>query len=113
MSVQREQDRRELSRVVDKVNGITADDTLEGYEQIALVDTTSVAVTVTLPPVAIARGKRYNIYDVGGNGNSNNITVEDNANDAGMTDITIAKDNGSCIVESDGRFWYTISSDLT
>lgn len=113
MSVQREQDRREVSRVIDKVNGITASDTLESFEQIALVDTTSGAVTVTLPPVADARGKDYYIKDVGVYAGSNNITIEDNNDDAGLTDITIATNSGYAVMLSDGRNWFTIDSDLT
>ena len=68
------------------------------------------AFTITLPSVAGARGQAYIIYMVARN-STDDITLEDNSNDAGFSNITLNAADEYSLVLSDGRKWFEIASN--
>ena len=67
------------------------------------VNTANGSYTVTLPDVAEAAGLIFYVRaDVA---NSKVLTLEDNGNDAGLTDLVLDTDNDSIILFSTGKEW--------
>lgn len=90
-------------KVVDNANA-----SLSVTEQHVTVKSDSSAVTLTLPDVSEAKGKMFSVVAL--NGQTNNVTVEDNDESLEWTDITMAGDLACLLLFSDGRTWYTIAS---
>lgn len=93
---------------VDKFHDPIADYTMTTRDYVLRPDGSRAAITITLPPVAEAKGRWYSIISRGGN----TITVEDNNNDSEcwLGDIVL---NGLCdraLLYSDGRAWHPIGN---
>lgn len=73
-----------------------------------LANTTSAALTVTLP--APVRGRRFKIKDSGGVAGTNNITVSPHSTEKidGAASQTIATNYGSLSLISDGTNWFLV-----
>jgi len=73
------------------------------------VDTTSSAVTITLPSAGAIAGKVYIIADEGGNAGSNNITVATEGSETidGSSTATINSNYGTLRIYSDGTNFFT------
>ena len=73
------------------------------------VDTSSSAVTITLPSSAVSAGKIYIINDEGGNAGTNNITVATEGSETidGSASATISSNNGTLRLYSDGSNWFS------
>ena len=67
------------------------------------------AFTITLPPVAKARGIAYMIYMVARNG-VKDITIEDNEGDAGFSDIILDLADQYYVLMSDGQNWFHVAA---
>ena len=67
------------------------------------------AFTITLPPVAAAKGQAYMIYMVARDG-VKNITIEDNAGDAAFGDIILDLADQYYVLLSDGRNWVHVAA---
>ncbi len=79
--------------------------------RVVLVDTTSLAITVTIDATQKWPGHRITVKDTAGNASSNNITI--NPSGAGVDDATnsgtITTDFGSMTLESDGAsVWHVV-----
>lgn len=66
------------------------------------------AITVTLPPVSLARGNIYTVILVTDGGV--NLTLEDFNGDAAKDDLTFADVGDMACLYSDGYKWYLIGS---
>jgi hypothetical protein len=79
-------------------------DTMEVFEQVVRVDTDTndQAFTLTLPPVSLAKGK---IYDIELVDDGADLTIQDNDDDAGMTDIVMDTVNHYVVLMSNGFVW--------
>ena len=73
------------------------------------VDTTSSAVTITLPSAGAIAGKVYIIADEGGNAGTNNITVATEGSETidGSSTATINSNYGALRIYSDGTNFFT------
>ncbi len=96
---------------LDFVSSTAIDDTDSPYTVLATdtvidVDTSSGAVTVNLPAVAIAnKGRNITVRDINGNAGTNNITIARNGTDEidnAAADKTVAVDNAVNDLSSDG-----------
>ena len=86
-------------------------DTLEVYQNdVQIANTGSYTETITLPSVAEAKGLTFAFYaaDVGGG-----VTVQDNNDSMGWSDQTISKDDGSLVLQSNGKSWLILEADLS
>jgi len=63
-------------------------------------------VTITLPSVALAAGMIFTVHAPAGG--TATVTVADNANDAGLTNISLDADDEYVCLYSDGRKWCDI-----
>lgn len=100
-----------LDRVSLVAAGTTAK-TLKLYEHICIVVTNAAdACTITLPPVKEAEGGIYAVYFKTDGGV--NVTVEDNNDDAGLTDVTLTAADDNLVVFSTGENWITLAETST
>ena len=67
------------------------------------------AFTITLPPVAAAKGQAYMIYMVARNG-TKDITIEDNNGDAGFSDLKLDLADQYYVLMSDGQNWFHVAA---
>lgn len=81
--------------------------TLAVYETQVTVDSTVGALAVTLPAVAAARGNTYSVTLLVDGGN---VTVQDQDDSYGWSDITLADVGDAVLVYSDGLNWWTLAS---
>jgi len=87
---------------------VTDDYTLTEFDQVVGVDTSSKAITITLPSVPKS-GKIYTIKDVGGNATTNPITITPASGTIdGVASLTINTNYGKVNLITDGMNWYTI-----
>ena len=110
MSMETQKARLESGMVPEsvQVEAVTAAHTLAVYEQVALVDSTLGAITLTLPPVGEAKGKFYSILFQTDNGD---LTVQDQDDAYDWTDLTV-NDAGECLLlYSDGLKWHICADD--
>lgn len=86
---------------------ITANTTLSS-QAIVLCNTTSGAVTITLPPVSVSRGVVYFIKKADASGNS--VTIDGNASEEidGATTLVISSAWDKVRIVCDGTQWLTI-----
>lgn len=93
-----------LDKVVDKILHIDDTDTeLTIRDQVVRVTSDGAAVTVTLPSVAEAKGLMFDIEAL--TGATQTVTVEDNSDDAGLSDISLDADNEYVVLWSNGISW--------
>lgn len=98
--------------VVDKYEGkVAADKALTVRDRVVYVDADSAtgAVTITLPNVSEAIGMVFVIYAE--TSTSNDITIQDAKDEAGLTDITLDAADEYSVLFSDGKHWYEIASN--
>jgi len=102
--------------VVYAVRSVTANTTItsttgpnSGHDYLLLVDSSSIAITVTLPSDSSREtGRSYYIAD-NGNAATNTITVNGNGkNISGSTTYTITQDYNTITVVYDGTNWMII-----
>ena len=88
-------------------------DSLEVYEQFVRVDTNtnSQAFTLTLPPVSLAKGKIYSIaMDLAG---GSALKIQDRDDSEDWSDITtMDATDDAVLLFSDGKRWFTLSSEI-
>lgn len=66
--------------------------------------------TLTLPPVSEAQGMIVYIYVT--MANAKTLTVQDNADDAGMTDLDMDADADDVVLFSTGKFWVQLYNGI-
>ena len=67
------------------------------------------AFTITLPSVKEAAGLIFTIYMVARN-STDDITIADNNDDSGLSDITLNLAADQVVLYSDGYLWHTLIS---
>ena len=83
--------------------------TCTSADSIIFVDTTSSAVTITLPTAVGIRGKTYTIKDWAANASVRNITIAATGGQTiDGTTLSISADKGSYTVCSDNANWFII-----
>lgn len=86
--------------------------TIDKHTQLVFADTSTSALTITLPSGSVVEGKEVIIVDAGGNANTKNITVTSHDSNVHMDgsdqDLTISADNGQLFLVCDGSHWYSI-----
>lgn len=97
-----------LSRVGATTRAVTAATTITAADALVLVDTTSGAVTVTLPVAAVSAGKRYTVKKT--NAGANNVTLDGNGAETidGAATVVWNTQYLAYTVQSDGATWWTI-----
>jgi len=101
--------------IVDKFNDVGEDYQMKTYDYVMRpsADGTSGAITITLPPVAEAKGRLYSIICRNADA-VNTVTIQDkDDSECWPGDITM---NGKCdavLLYSDGLAWLTITSSLS
>jgi len=98
--------------VVDKRQYITDDDLVMGVNDnfVEFTLTASNTGTCTLPSVVEAVGRIYTIHAIDAGGG---CTVQDKADDAGLTDITLDADGESTVLYSDGVYWNELQANYS
>lgn len=88
---------------------VSSNYTVTTADEILLVDTSSIAITVTIPSVLLTSGRVLTFKDIG-NAYTNNITVVTEGTEKidGQDSIVIDFNYGSYSVVSDGTNWYVI-----
>lgn len=76
------------------------------HDYAVISDTSGGAFTITLPPVAEAKGKSYMI-SFGGSGTTT-LTIQDLAGDAGYSDQTLNNLNEQLFLYSNGERWIEV-----
>ncbi len=92
------------------VRAVTAATTLTENDDVVTVDTTSGAVTVTLPPVSGTRGKLYYVKKT--NVGANNVTLDGNGAETidGAATVVWNTQWMTKAVVSTGAAWMTVST---
>jgi hypothetical protein len=87
----------------------TAHYELKPYEHRVLVDSTSGAITITLPPVALAAGKFYSIICIT---YGSEVTIADNDDSYSWSDegSSIDAAGDGALYYSDGFTWFNIGT---
>lgn len=84
--------------------------TATGDDYIVMVDTTSSAITVTLPTVdsenSLTVGRVIHVIDVGGNANQNNITITSSSDISGESSVVISQNYNSISIVSSTSAWF-------
>lgn len=102
----------EPKQVLENEVNITAADTLEVYETVALVTLTlDTSFTLTLPNVSQARGRWYSISIVATGGGSAVLTVAAGADSSVAYSDTIEDAGDSILAYSDGRRWHIVKQE--
>ncbi len=92
--------------VVDKFHAPLVDYTMSVRDYVLRPDATAAAITVTLPPVALARGRFYSVMAHFAN-NTNTITIQDQDDSVGWSEDLVLNEKGrGTIFYSDGREWH-------
>ena len=98
-----------LNAIGDQRNFVEAnlaeDTTLRPGQRIVFctANTASDDWTLTLPPVSQCQGMFFYIYAT--IANSKSVTVEDNSDDAGFTDVVLNTDGDHLLLFSTGKTW--------
>lgn len=90
---------------------ITSNTTISGRCDIAGVDSSGGAVTVTLSSSLISEGYPISLKDIGGAAGTNTITIETEGSETidGSTSGSISTNYGAATLFSDGTNWYGIA----
>jgi len=93
----------DLSNPIRKLNTVTADYTLDGNDQVVLVDATAGPVTITLQPAASMRGKTVTVTKI--DATANTVTVVPDGTDliSGATSEVLTAQFESFTAISDGN----------
>lgn len=94
--------------VVDKYHDPVANYTMTPYDYVMRPNSAAGAITLTLPPVAEAKGRWYSIISRGGP----SVTVEDNNDDSEcwLGDIVLNGKCDRCLLYSDGLAWHPVGA---
>jgi hypothetical protein len=99
--------------IVDKYHNPVADYTMRTYDYVLRPSASPAtgAITITLPPVAEAKGRFYGVIARDADA-TNTITIEDNNNDSELwyKDIVMNNAGDRCLFYSDGLAWYPACS---
>ena len=76
----------------------------------ATVNTASGDITLTLPDVAEAIGLIFHVFVT--MANAKTLTLEDNGNDAGLTDLDMDADGDNITLYSTGRKWVALNTAI-
>lgn len=101
----------EMNSPSDNFVVVTAASTLTVRQTTVQGDTTSGAMTTTLPPVAEARGKIFSFYFL--TDNSADWTITDYGDETKFTDIVLDDAGDTALVYSDGSFWHKLETEGT
>lgn len=103
-------ERREWPRFTTRVVAVDSAYTVEADDGTVLVDTSSTAVTVTLPTAVGQSGRIYTIKDATGNAETNNITIDGDGSETidGAATHTLDQDWAAVTVQSDGANWLVV-----
>jgi hypothetical protein len=93
---------------VDKYHNPVADYTMTTRDYVLRPDSSGGAITITLPPVAEAKGRFYSIISRGGP----SVTIEDNNDDSECWQGDVVLDGACdrCLCYSDGLAWHIMNS---
>lgn len=103
--------RAALNRVATAGDGFsyyTSTDTIALEDQNVIVDTTAVAMTLTMPPVAEAKGMAYSIFCRSHGGADCTITATDAEGWDG--DYTLNSAGDGQLLFSDGAHWWPLAT---
>lgn len=101
-------ERKHREIVSDVFEGSTTDDlTMNVYDLVVEADVSGGSITITLPPVAEARGKIYSIELL--DADSGECTVTDAGDDSKWTDVVLGDDDDYLILFSNGTRWFELS----
>lgn len=94
--------------IVDKYHNPVADYTMTTRDYVLRPDSSAGAFTVTLPPVAEAKGRFYSIISRGGP----SVTIQDNNSDSEcwLGNIVLNGKCDRCLLYSDGLAWHPLAS---
>lgn len=94
--------------VVDKYHNPVADYVMTTRDYVLRPDSSAGAITITLPPVAEAKGRFYSIISRGGPG----VTIQDNNDDSEcwLANIVLNGKCDRCLLYSDGLAWHPIAN---
>lgn len=98
----------EAGQVRDKANHITAETYLTIRDQLVHADTTDGAMTVYLPPVALAAGKFFSVALITDGGDLTIADLDDSRNWEG--DYTLDDAGEHKLFYSDGEKWYNVAA---
>jgi len=84
--------------------------TLEVPDHLIDITCTTGSYTVYLPPVASAQGHMYVFYATDGTGD---VTVADQDDSIGWTDLHLDETDDCLVLMSDGRHWLPLYSNLS
>ena len=97
-----------VNRVITSDSSYTV--STSGADYVIMTDTTSNAITVTLPTVdsgdVLTVGRVIHVIDIGGNASTNNITITSASNISGATSQIIAENYNSISVISSTSAWF-------
>jgi len=90
------------------VGPLTSNHTTSG-EEVALVDTSSGAFTLTLASADVENGNYVTVVDVAGAAETNNVTIETEGSETidGVSSKSLSSDYGAVIYVSNGTNWFT------
>lgn len=100
----------EQDTVKDKHRTLTADVSINVWDQACIIDSTDGAFTVTLPPVAEAKGKIYTFYMTVDGGD---VTIQNRDDCPDWTDLSFTAITDKAILYSDGLIWWVLASSTT
>lgn len=95
-------------RVAWRVSTYTTTATLDLYDEVVLGDATGGAFSLTLPPVAVAKGKKYHIKKTDASGNA--VTVDGDGSETidGATTKALSSQYASVTIVCDGTVWWIL-----
>lgn len=97
-----------VGRIGTATRAVTAATTITAADALVLVDTTSGAVTVTLPAAAVSTGKRFTVKKT--NAGANNVTLDGDGSETidGAATLAWNTQYAAYTVQSDGSVWWIV-----
>jgi len=93
--------------IVDKYHNPTADYEMTTRDYVLRPDSSGGAITITLPPVAEAKGRWYSIISRGGP----SVTIQDrDDSECWLADIVLNGKCDRCLLYSDGLAWHPVGN---
>lgn len=113
MSLEPKRSLHEGQLVRDKYEVVTADITLDRYDQVVRVSAspTTGAITITLAPVNECAGRFVAILARDADG-TNDVTIQDQDESEDWADITLDGATDGVVLYSDGMKWWVPVSDV-
>ena len=102
---------KDLPGLYTGIRRISASTTANGFDNTLFVQTTSGAITVTLPTAVGVGGRCYFVADEEGDASTNNVTVLPTGAETidGLASVTIDQDYGGFVFQSNGANWIIVA----